>query len=551
MYRELGHNGLFLAMRAGPYTGPSRTFPQRAMPPYLLLRLRGILEGTALPSPILKREAPDTRAQGRVRLGLAALTLAALGGVASLGFAQPHTLFQGPLWAPIYALGAAVLSALGWRSWSERRALLPSRGTYLLPLDVLEVKADSITITPLGGVQQATIEGEQGAPVLVLTFEHGVRHAFPVASESDAEHAYEALTRSQEHLEALTRSTDIERAYELDPFFTLRGTGAQGQDARSWSLPEHSSTRGLLLAAGAGLLLGLGLWKLRNEASDQTLFDRARQAHTIRSYEDYLIAGQRNRADAEKRLKEQQALATLREENERINHDEELRRKRERIAAAFEAEAERAACEPMVLPGSSPEQAAACYQRRATKEHPGAAAWLKERILGKKSLQVALVHHAPPSLSVHLEEREEQLLRALRKIFADVSPPEVFTLERSADSADLRVTTRVTPGASPLGAVYVFDVVLKAPKPVTFTLTMPAARKLPALRPRSLYTVREERADEKGALPREVQLMSARAYDRLYDEVYGLFFDGAPRVPLQPTTAPEPTEPYPAPAPLP
>jgi len=58
----------------------------------------------------------------------------------------------------------------------------------------------------------------------------------------------------------------------------------------------------------------------------------------------------------------------------------------------------------------------------------------------------------------------------------------------------------------------------------SFRLTMPPPETPPvAVRPRSLFVPE----------PNAYSLLTARAFDRLYDELYGLFFRGDPRVPLR------------------
>jgi hypothetical protein len=47
-------------------------------------------------------------------------------------------------------------------------------------------------------------------------------------------------------------------------------------------------------------------------------------------------------------------------------------------------------------------------------------------------------------------------------------------------------------------------------------------------------------ADAAALDDRFYDAMSARAFDRLYDEIYGLFFEGDPRVPLR-EPPPEPS----------
>lgn len=547
MYRELAHEGVIFGLRGGPYAGRPRTFMQAALPPYLIERLRGVVEGQGRPAPILKREGGRTALPLVAPAALAAVAAWSMVQAAAWGFGEAGALFQGVALAPLYAAGGVVLTLSSWLAWRARRALLPRRGVYLLPLDVVEVGQDSVTVTPLGDVRQVTIEGLRGVPMLVLLFEHGARHVFPVASEQDAERAHAALERSQETLEALSGSIDLEKALDLDPFFTLRGTGARGQEARLWELSTRSPARlavGWALVAVVGVAFGMGLWKFRNMASDQALFRQALAADSVAAYEGYLAVGQLRRREATSGLVRARLRGQLAADNQRF-HEQELR-----SAVATPDEAARDACEPAVRPDATVDQALACYRRRAPAKHPEVVAWVEQRARQGQAITVGFRHHgrvAPPAraagaplpcgratarLDPLLCGREEAVLTALRQALSEVFPEGVLALRAGSDlDADLRVETTVTPGKGEGEATYAFDVRLATgAKPTTFRLTLPPPdAPLTAPRVRSLYTI-----DASAGRPsREAQLLSARAFDRLYDEVFGLFFGGDPRVPLR------------------
>jgi hypothetical protein len=448
----------------------------------------------------------------------------ALALVARTGFGDAARLSQGPALAVAYAGGVVVMATCCLFLWRARRGLLRRTGAYLLPLDVLEVGRDTVTVTPLGGLRKATIEGVGASLRLTLVFAHGARHEFPLASGDEAQRAYARLEHSQQTLEGLSASTDLETALGLDPFFTLRGTGGAGEAGR-WDLPPLGRTPQIVLALTVvlGVTLGVGLWWLRNLASDQTLFDRTVVANTVEAYRGYLAVGRLRRGDAIAWLAEAERVAQLRAEAERFHEHEH------RVAMAGEAEVARAACEPIVVSGADAAQSVACYQRRATTARPEVAAWLVRRVREGVPLKVGFRRAGPSSLEAHLAGREQRVFEVLRQVVAEVVPGAVMPVVRSSpEDADLRITVAVTPGPTELATVYAFDVTLVSTS-AAFRLTLPAATERPELRTRSLYTFREGSAVGVGS---DAESMSARAYDRLYDELYGLFFDGNPRVPL-------------------
>jgi hypothetical protein len=98
------------------------------------------------------------------------------------------------------------------------------------------------------------------------------------------------------------------------------------------------------------------------------------------------------------------------------------------------------------------------------------------------------------------------------------------------------VRRRGAPGESitVLGANVVFDVKLAGPDDsgtATFRLTMAPAEKLAmARRPQSIFPSKLE--DDGTYDERVYESMTARAFDRLYDELWSLIFAGNPKVPL-------------------
>jgi hypothetical protein len=301
--------------------------------------------------------------------------------------------------------------------------------------------------------------------------------------------------------------------------------------------------------AAAGVALGVGGWGLRNLASDQVLFEKAREEDSVASYGEYLSAGRLHRAEALRWQHGAQRAAELAQETRRF-HEEEHRRSLEK-----QGEAPLDPCEPTVREDASPEQAQACYWRRATPR-PERSAWFSQRIRQGKDLRVAFRRAPGVEASALLRSREQRLIEALGKVVQEVVPSRVmkvreatgketpellisWTLTRdpSAGATPRDASAGATPrspspagASSPVEATYTFDVSLAvAPSPATFRLTMPPPKEPPALRVRSLYPL----DGSANAPPREEQLMTARAFDRLYDEVYGLLFAGDPRVPLK------------------
>jgi hypothetical protein len=132
-----------------------------------------------------------------------------------------------------------------------------------------------------------------------------------------------------------------------------------------------------------------------------------------------------------------------------------------------------------------------------------------------------------------LDGFQDIAFRAFRKIFGQTFSPLVLDLKQTTEEPDLTIAYQVK-RASDLDVEMVFDVsFLKAEgKPATFHLTMPRPKDTPKLRAGSLY-----RTTDRGPAVDLCERIAARGFDRLYDELYGLFFSGPIRVPVATASA--------------
>jgi hypothetical protein len=118
----------------------------------------------------------------------------------------------------------------------------------------------------------------------------------------------------------------------------------------------------------------------------------------------------------------------------------------------------------------------------------------------------------------------------------DMTWPQVPTWSCESHDTSSRCSPRKGSALAIYAPTVAFDVTLRGEAindVASFRLTIPPPESPPtAVRARSLFVVP---GDTGGAAldPNVVPLLSARAFDRLYDELYSLFFRGDPRVPLR------------------
>jgi hypothetical protein len=580
MYRKPGSPGVLKGVLSGPYAGGRKLVDAAKLPRAARQRLADVLTGRADPTPILHEHPGGLASRFRATWGVLVAILA-LSSLIAMGFADPGASWAYQPRSLVVAYAAAgtllllsLLSLYRRRALASGGALVPGR--YLLPLDVVEVPPEDasgdqiVTVTPLGDGRDARLRTSRLREELVILLDGGAELAFPLRNEREGEHALRRLEHAQTLLEALTYGRELEKALANDAFFDVRVDG-------SWdALVPAGPTSGAIrkrrrllhgsLATGAAVVAGGALgWAAfvgRSWASDRALYLRALRTGTTESLESYLVRGTSYREEATSlrdRLEEQRAALAA-----------AAKQSRERSRPGFEAsprsEWELTPAEAAQRRGSA-EACLVGLRARASATHPEVTPIMEKLIARARRTGDPII---PVRIDAQLgarpadapdsdhEARAARTVWAFERILSETCPASLVRfvarpLERANIGApglspgmDLKIAvtwptapTWKRPGLVVYAPKIAFDVTLRGEGVndlATFHLTMDAPASPPTrARPRSLFVVQTEGVDgDGGALDASVvPLLTARAFDRLYDELYGLFFAGDPRVPLR------------------
>ncbi|MBX3186624.1 MAG: hypothetical protein KF819_06400 [Labilithrix sp.] len=585
MYRKPGTSGVLQGVLSGPYTGGKKLVDAAKLSRAARQRLADALAGRGEPSVIVHERAP---LGSRLSLGTWALLLGlfAIATLMAIGFGDPRArwAYQPAELIAAYAIAAtlcgfAILSLFRRRALATGDALLPGR--YLLPLDAVEVpplgaNGDQIVVvTPLGDARDVRVRPASSSTTkreeLVILLDGGAEIAFALRSDREAEAAVRRLEHTQRLLEELTYNGDLERALSNDPLFDLRVDASWGSVAPSGPVTtrakhETAWLHARLTTAGVAALacaLGAGAFAGRNHMSDRALYLRALRAGTPEQLERYLDRGRFYRAEAEAlrdRLLAQREELARRSKESRGRHGGDL--------AAPRAEWELTAEEAAARRGTY-DACLASLRARAAPDHPEVTRIMEKlvtraRTTGDRIIPVrveAAVADPPPGAppSDHAT-RMATTVWTLERIFSETCPASLVKIAlvpaapRQPDGG-FDVKLKISWSAAPTWTLppnppsverrpfYAMtteiDVVLTPPRAeagdrATFHLTMPPPRE-PSMttRKRSLFVIGGEPTPEGTFDDRVYAAMSARAFDRLYDELHGLLFRGDPRVPLR------------------
>jgi hypothetical protein len=569
MYRKPGSPGVLKGVLSGPHAGGARLVEAAKLPRAARQRLADVLAGRAEPTPILHEGPGGLTSRFRAIWG-ALVAILALATLTAIGFADSRAewAYQ-PVAAVAGYVAAAMLLAYSLLSLHRRRALASGSalapGRYLLPLDVVEVPVPDasgdqrIVVTPLGDGRDARIRSKGKKYDLVIILDRGAELGFALRSERDGEHALRRLEHAQSLLEELTYARDLEKSLANDPFFDLRVDDSWASVAPSG--PESKKARGRrrllhgphapMGALTLGAVLGWAAFHGRNWASDRALYLRALRLGTTDALEAYLVRGRSYRDEAvalRDRLNAQRADFAKHAAESRAQTGFEGPPRAEWELTPEEAQAR----------GGSTEKCIAALRGHTSPAHPKATPIIEAlvRHAGKSGDNVIPVRvytqegMRPASVAeLDHDARASSTIRAFERILSETCPASLVKLARrpidptSIGTPGLDVKIDLTWPPAPTwkvepkvhAPIIAFDVTLRGVHVndvVSFRLTIPPPDVPPtSVRPRSLFVVPAAAAGDGSG--RIYRLLTARAFDRLYDEIYGLFFGGDPRVPLR------------------
>lgn len=278
-----------LGVKSGPFTG-RREVDLARLPSETR---RELVASMARIRPLIARVGHREHV---VSIAVAVGAIAAAVAMAVVGFGDVHAWSQARwAWLGAYtfvgAVAGAGLSSLVVR---RRRAGAPPipQGTYLFPLDLVEVDGARMVVTPLGDALSAAVD----ETTVTLRYREGRVVTLSGPSPGVVSLRIELL-EAQAALELATREERSDRD-ALAPLRKLGWDVVSGESARVGT--PRASERAIGALAGA-VLLAL-VWFARARFDDDARFHAAMKASDVGSFQAYLAVGSRHRAEAQVEL---------------------------------------------------------------------------------------------------------------------------------------------------------------------------------------------------------------------------------------------------------
>ncbi len=248
------------------------------------------------PLPILVKHGPRRTSLAWLAVSVAgaivAMLLWTLGFGNAASFLSLHPLPFALLFA--IALGSTITGVICAVAHAVHTQSLPfPPGVYLFPACLIDARDDRLEVHSLSELSHAAGSGSNVAVTI-----GAASFSLPV---SDPGLTAEAVSRIQAAAAQLAQA-DEKLIFELDPLTepSVLSPLAPQQPLTS-DRPIWIRLR-FAIGGGLGLLLGIGVFGLRNDMSDQRMFARARSLDSVEGYAAYLARGQAHRDVVEHEL---------------------------------------------------------------------------------------------------------------------------------------------------------------------------------------------------------------------------------------------------------
>lgn len=484
------------------------------------------------------------------------------------------------------------------------KSLPYKEGRYLFPFDYIIADKDKLTIIPMSMLKGVRIvehyrNGVYQYTAFHMDFSHGKTESFNVG-KNDPDTIKSQLDGARAAMRKALEEGDLKRIEQLDLLFAAEQAGfkpteekldlislGEKKASKAEGLPDWWRHR-LAAAAAAALVLSPIVWLVRNNASDDKMWQRAQERRGVEGIEDYLRHGKRHIKEAKEAVypvafeeaSRKKSVSALREMIRKYPESPFVPKAREAIHALVDASWEKFKkragenADPKLL--AFMQKMLAYLEKSDTstvsvKFYPPATDALTklDAELSKKNIAAVSPHFTAASA----REREGFITTAMSRGFGSVFPNDILQLERpdggdslsryrskytkkdtkpeTESKAELPVmeirytvepTDAIYKGKSSarafVGIQVAFDLKLKIPgdpEPLPIALTV-----LPPERFTVSYSTYRTSTAPSGPSDSQVYaVMAERAFDQFASKLAQLFFNEQPREPLAPPPIPK------------
>jgi hypothetical protein len=247
------------------------------------------------PAPILAAKGGTKKKQFWLAITFACffvLVIAARVGYGSLDSGLSlHSAKALPLYIGlVFGIAFGLVQAFGWLV--REKALPYASGVYLFPACVIDARSDQFKVYDTKDL--STVDVQVG--MIRVAFSGGATFFFPV-DPANAQTVITEVNAARDRSMRAHATDDPKELVAVDPLHNPRFSSPVGpRDPYAMKTPPWGKL-GIAVAGGLGVLLGIGLWALRNNGSDNRMYAIAKSEDKVSFYREYLEHGSKYKDD--------------------------------------------------------------------------------------------------------------------------------------------------------------------------------------------------------------------------------------------------------------
>lgn len=190
----------------------------------------------------------------------------------------------------VFGIAFGLVQAFGWLV--REKALPYASGVYLFPACVIDARSDQFKVYDTKDL--STVDLNMG--MIRVAFSGGATFFFPV-DPANAQAVITEVNNARDRSMHAHATDDPKELVAVDPLHNPRFSSPVGpRDPYAMKTPPWGKL-GIAVAGGLGVLLGVGLWALRNNGSDNRMYAIAKSEDKVAMYREYLEHGSKYKDD--------------------------------------------------------------------------------------------------------------------------------------------------------------------------------------------------------------------------------------------------------------
>jgi hypothetical protein len=189
----------------------------------------------------------------------------------------------------IFGLGFGLIQAFA--RVVRERALPYSAGIYLFPACLIDARDDQFRVFETKDLNTVELQGT----AIKIAFAGGATFMFPLSNPSTGNDVVKEVQTARDRAMHANATEDPKELVAVDPLHNPRFASPVGPTDQYELKRAPWGKLGPVIALGIAVVIGPGIWYLRNRGSDNKMYARATQVNDTPTYRLYMLHGERHK----------------------------------------------------------------------------------------------------------------------------------------------------------------------------------------------------------------------------------------------------------------